>query len=272
MNQTSLRLRLFLYNFLLIMLTGTIGFMIIEDLSLTDALYFNIVTFATVGYGDIYPATQTGKVFAVLLILTGVGTFLGVIANATEMMLNRREKVVRFNKINMIVGVFFSELGTTLLTILSDSDPELDAIRKDLIINATWSNHDFSVVSNELKKYKYQIEYEKLDTGSLKKLLVDKRNFLVSLLENPILLEHETFTMVLLPIFHLTEELAVRDDLLHLPKNDKNHLRGDANRVYSLLALQWLDYMQHLKVHYPYLFSQPMRRNPFDLQAKPTIQ
>ena len=45
---------------------------------------------ATVGYGDIHPVTASGKLLAILIIITGVGTFLGVIANTTELMLNRK--------------------------------------------------------------------------------------------------------------------------------------------------------------------------------------
>ena len=71
--------------FLAVMVLGTLGFMFVEKIPLTDALYFSIVTIATVGYGDIHPATQAGKVLAIFMIVLGVGTFLGVVANATEM-------------------------------------------------------------------------------------------------------------------------------------------------------------------------------------------
>ena len=88
-----MRFKIFLIIFLSVIVSGTVGFMIIEDLSLADALYFSIVTLATVGYGDIHPVTLPGKIFAIVMIVMGVGTFLGVVANATEMMLNKREKI-----------------------------------------------------------------------------------------------------------------------------------------------------------------------------------
>jgi hypothetical protein len=43
-------------------------------------------------------------------------------------------------------------------------------------------------------------------------------------------------------------------------------------RVYGLLTAEWLDYMQHLRENYPYLFSFAMRTNPFDLSATPEIR
>jgi voltage-gated potassium channel len=46
-----------------------------ENRSFVDAFYYIIVTMATVGYGDIVPTTPAGKILAIVLIITGVGTF-----------------------------------------------------------------------------------------------------------------------------------------------------------------------------------------------------
>jgi voltage-gated potassium channel len=87
MNEVKRKLKLFLVLFLLITAFGTIGFMRLENVSFTDAFYFNIVTFSTVGYGDIHAHTPLSRMFTVLLILAGGSTFLGVIANATELVI-----------------------------------------------------------------------------------------------------------------------------------------------------------------------------------------
>jgi voltage-gated potassium channel len=50
-----------------------------------DSLWYTIVTMSTVGYGDQYPVTQTGRVFGVVIIIVGVGVFgtlTGFLANA----------------------------------------------------------------------------------------------------------------------------------------------------------------------------------------------
>src|SRR4030042_1771690 len=105
------RLKIFLLVFLVVMVLGTVGFMLIEGTSLVDAAYFVIVTMATVGYGDVHPVTNWGKIFSVGLIVMGVGTFLGVIANVTEFALAKRESQSRLEKLNMVIGVFYSEVG-----------------------------------------------------------------------------------------------------------------------------------------------------------------
>ena len=101
----------------------------------------------------------------------------------------------------------------------------------------------------------------------LNSFLTLKRNNLLRLLENPNLLEHESFSHLLRAVFHLTEELSIRVDLNKLPKSDYAHLRVDIKRVYVLLIIQWLDYMEHLHNYYPYLFSLAIRTNPFNPEA-----
>ncbi|MEA3222164.1 MAG: potassium channel family protein, partial [Thermodesulfobacteriota bacterium] len=104
MDTLRFRLRVFILLLFIIIIVGTFGFMFIESLSPADALYFSIVTITTVGYGDIHPATQAGKILAVVLIITGAGAFLGVVANATEILLSKREKKMREQKLNMVTS------------------------------------------------------------------------------------------------------------------------------------------------------------------------
>lgn len=183
-----------------------------------------------------------------------------------------REKRILLQKLNMIIGAFFSEIGTHLLTYFSDIDPRLEEIKKDLIVTSEWSNEEFERVNKRLRTYDYGITVEKVDLQNLRKSLVGKRSFLVHLLENPSLLEHESFTALIRAVLHLTEELAFREDVLGLPDKDCEHLCGDIKRVYSLLVREWLDYMRYLKDNYPYLFSLAMRTNPFDQTASPVIE
>lgn len=100
------RLQIALILFLVVTATGTFGFMALEDLSFAEALYYNIVTMSTVGYGDIHPTRQASRMLAILLIVMGGATFLGVIANTTEMLLLKREAQSRMRKVNMVLGFF----------------------------------------------------------------------------------------------------------------------------------------------------------------------
>ncbi|MEX2738814.1 MAG: hypothetical protein Q6356_007090 [Candidatus Wukongarchaeota archaeon] len=186
-------------------------------------------------------------------------------------LLEMREKKSRLEKLNMVIGAFYSEVGTNLLIYFSNFDPSIDQIKKDLIVTKEWTHEEFLDVSKKLKQYNYGVTVNKLDLERLHSFLVEKRFFLVRLLENQNLLEHETFTDLLWAVFHLTEELDARKQFKDLPDTDVDHLKVDVERVYSQLVDQWVEYMEHLKDSYPYLFSLAMRTNPFDETATPIV-
>jgi hypothetical protein len=186
-------------------------------------------------------------------------------------LLTEREKRSMLKKLNMVIGAFFSEVGTHLLKSLYDFDAHSETIHKDLIVGIKWSKKDYSRTLKHLTKYDYSVDSKRSDLDSLKSFLIEKRDFLLRLLENPNLLEHESFSELLWAVFHLTEELASRNDFKNLPETDLQHLSGDIKRAYVLLISQWLTYMQHLQEDYPYLFSLAIRTNPFDPQAHPEV-
>jgi len=195
-----------------------------------------------------------------------------------EWAINQREKRNLLQKLNMVIGSFFSEVGTDLLEGISDFDKKTGKIRQKLKITDEWTNEDFLKASEKIKSYNYDVYLGKDNPESLiylqelKSFLINKRDFMLRLLANPNLLEHDSFTDLLWAVFHLTEELENREDLTDLPKADYDHLAGDAERAYGQLVYEWLQYMEHLMNNYPYLFSLAIRTNPFDPDAKVEIQ
>ncbi|UCC59306.1 MAG: hypothetical protein JSW38_08895 [Dehalococcoidia bacterium] len=187
-------------------------------------------------------------------------------------LLNEREKRIRLEKLNMVIGTFFSSVGTRLLTYLSDADPGLDKIREHLIVSNAWSDQEFADASRSLKNYEYKIDITGVNLEELRSFLKEKQELLVRILENPTLLEHEAFTELLRAVFHLSDELELREELTQLPDSDLNHLANDIKRAYVLLVRQWVDYVKYLKSDYPYLFSLAMRMNPFDMESSPLVR
>lgn len=187
-------------------------------------------------------------------------------------MLEIRDRRKKLEKLNMVIGTFFSSMGTDLLAYLSDHDPHLDEIRSDLVISSDWSDEEFQTLETRLKTYSFSVAGTTIDLSGMKTFLAEKEDLLLRLLENPVMLEHESFTELLRAIFHLTEELTKRTDFTLLPPSDTEHLLGDIRRVYSLLVDAWLDYMNYLKNNYPYLFSLAMRTNPFDEEASVIVR
>lgn len=271
----SYRMQIYLSIFLVVFVIGITGLILLEGFSPLDSVYFIIVTIATVGYGDIHPVTPLGKILVMGIIIAGVGCFVGIAANSIESIIEEQDRKARIRKLNMTVGVFFSETGTEMLRVFSKNDKSLSEYHKDLIPTTYWSDADFTRASKEMTGYNYELDSRNLDLPELYKFLSERKTLLLALLQNPLLIEHETFSSLLQALFHLLEELDHRvkcGGFSALPDSDLNHLSGDVNRVYRLLVLEWLLYMHHLKRMYPYLYSLSVRTNPFDEKAEIVVR
>jgi len=176
---------------------------------------------------------------------------------------NDRNKRVRLNKINMVIDAFFSEAGTAVLIELAGFADNIEKIKPTLAISQNWSDSDFSKTANYLKTVELHMQCSLEKLVSLKTLLMDRRDFFLRMLENPNLLEHDSFTDMLFAVFHITEELLARDDFSSSSKADIKHLEIDAERALRALIVQWIYHIRYLNLNYPYLYSLEVRRNPF---------
>lgn len=186
--------------------------------------------------------------------------------------LDNREKKERMEKLNMVIGTFYSEMGSELLNVIAKMDEEIIRSQSKFSVVDHSSKEEFHDMCTVLKGHKSQFNFERIQWEKLKSLLENKKDFLLRLLENPNLLEHESFTDLLWAVFHFAEELRYRGSFHELPEEDYQHLTGDMNRVYGELKDQWISYMDHLRKDYPYLFSLAYRTNPFDMNSSVIIK
>ncbi len=187
-------------------------------------------------------------------------------------LLERHEKHARLRKMHMAIGTFFSEIGNPLLRRLSDMHPETDGLEEALRISSDWGPADFRNAARRLRGYRPEMDVSGEALAGLCQFLHARRDFLLNLLANPNLLEHEAFTDLLWAIFHLNDELEHRDDVARLPESDLTHLKGDIRRVYGRLLAAWVQHMRHLQQAYPYLYSLAVRANPFAPQAEAVVR
>lgn len=186
-------------------------------------------------------------------------------------MLRRHERNVLAEKLNMVVGAFFTDVGTEVLQRLGAFDACRRSPSDILIPNTNWKPSDFAKAHKAAGKIGDSVDARAGDLPGLYAYLHDQRDFLLRLLENPNLLEHDGFTDALWAVTHVLEELSHRADLTHLAEPDLDHLSGDLARAYRALAGEWVTYMMHLQKQYPYLFSLAVRTNPFDATARAEV-
>jgi len=89
MKMTRVR-RQFIFSLVLIVVvifSGTTGYVFLEKWTVFDALYMTITTITTVGYREVHDLSDTGRVFTLVLIVFGVGTILYTLNNAARIVI-----------------------------------------------------------------------------------------------------------------------------------------------------------------------------------------
>ena len=239
------------------------GLIIIASLLVLISLVLYIALFLIFNDAkDIFFYTLLDLAFLPLQVL-----IVGIII---ERIMVKREIDEKISKLNMVVGTFFSEVGHPLSAMFLNSTQDRERIIANLDITPAWKTQEY-VRARKYAEKDTNVDFTNIDLDALKSFLTGKRQFLLTLIENPNLLEHDEFTDLLWAVFHLIEELEARSSFAGLSAADLDHLSGDINRVYSLLLREWLTYIRHLKQDYPYLFSLAVRTNPLNPEARAEI-
>ena len=195
-----------------------------------------------------------------------------IVAFVLDEIISKKEKEAMMEKLDMIMSTFFSEIGNDLIGQLSSVNAhKADTNYLESIKN--WDDNDYKNKLKEIKNqnipFKAEVAAEDREEylTNIRDLLINKREFIINLLNNPNLLEKEEFSGLLTAILHLDEELEHRPDLSKVSDIDFNHLNGDMERIYNKLIHEWIYYLRYLNKHYPYMIALIIRTNPFDETA-----
>lgn len=142
-NSPLTRLKLSLALFFLLINTGILGFMLLEQVSFFDALYWAVLTIATVGYGDVVPQTFGGKLFAVFFVITGVGTAYYTFSLLVSMTIEGQMKDIlgrrgMHRKIaslkNHIIVCGAGKVGSNIIRRLQKENEDFVVVEKDQVL------------------------------------------------------------------------------------------------------------------------------------------
>jgi len=195
-----------------------------------------------------------------------------IVVLVIERIIDQSERKAKLQKLNMVLGAFFNDVGNQLLRGLLDNFNNKAEISKHLNLATSWGNKEFREAAEYANKLKIEIEYRNMNLAELKVFFARKREFLMTLLGNPSLLEHDHFTDLLWAVTHLDKELESRSSVENLPEPDLKHLAGYIERLYGSLVTEWLDYIEHLHANYPFLYSLVLRTHPFQEHPSAVIK
>ena len=183
-----------------------------------------------------------------------------------ERIIEKRDERQITKKLNMLIGLFYQEVGNYVLTHFVNADEHLTSEEIDAAIDFKWDATKYEQLTHCILAHKYHVSMSLIDLKELDQKLTTYKALIVNLITNPTIHEHGPFSEVLMSLFHLADELKTRP-LDALSKEDMDHLKVDIDRVYRCLAEEWVSYMSHLQVDYPYLFLTAVKYNPFDKRA-----
>jgi voltage-gated potassium channel len=117
-----------------------LGYWLIEDWSISEALFMTVITVTTIGYGEVRPLSPEGRLFTIALILIGVATFTYTLSQTAELFLaedvlirirdrRRRNVLKKLNNHTIICG--FGRLGSSLTKELQTRNSALVVIDSD---------------------------------------------------------------------------------------------------------------------------------------------
>lgn len=179
--------------------------------------------------------------------------------------LNKREKAKIEKEINMLIGIFFNEVGTEVLRMFVNADDCIDDIRDKCIIKRDFDKKDYENLMEIFLNNNFCARIDGIDLFNLKMILNEKSNIIIDLISNTILKEKEGFTDAVISVLHLRDELNTRFYLNKIEyEYEKKHLEEDINISYRLIAVRWVNYIEHLGAYYPQLFTKALISSPFD--------
>ncbi|MBW1677304.1 MAG: potassium channel protein, partial [Deltaproteobacteria bacterium] len=119
---------------------GTIGYMVIEGWSFTDAVYMTIITLSTVGYGEVQRLSPTGRIFTIVVIILGVGFVFYLAGSIIQFMVEGRireilgrrklEKKIRGQKGHYII-CGYGRVGSSIYEALGSKPIGIVVIERD---------------------------------------------------------------------------------------------------------------------------------------------
>jgi len=142
-----------------LLLIGISGFMILEGYSVIDAAYMTVITISTVGYREVKPLSDPGKIFTILLIISSFGIFVFALSNLTRYLLDGifrnaflvrkiKRKIEKLDKHVILCG--YGRNGRQAARELRDHDMAFVIIESDpLKLEAVEDEGDYLVIEGD---------------------------------------------------------------------------------------------------------------------------
>ena len=185
-----------------------------------------------------------------------------------ERALEKREKKKKMEKVNLLIEVFFEEVGNELLTSIASRDKRTDKISRLLPKGNEKISDRYKEIKEAIENYNCSLKLNEDDIDEIYKILCDNKGSVVRFIENPYLVEHDIFTDLLQSAIHVYSEIKARKKNGKLSDADISHLNVDILRMYKYLSKEWLVYIKYIEKEYPFLYTFALDHAPFSREEE----
>lgn len=125
----------------IVVVGGTVGYMLIEGVSAEDAFYMTVITVTTIGFREVFQLSHLGRIFTIMLALAGIGVILliaselahAVVETDVRRLIGQRRETGMIRKMsNHIVVCGFGRMGRAVVETLSDRKVQFVVVESDL--------------------------------------------------------------------------------------------------------------------------------------------
>lgn len=173
--------------------------------------------------------------------------FIFVYIVLNNVLKGRGESIAK-ERMNSMMGIFFSELGKELLFYFNEADTNKGRTNEFLLIDSNTSQRTFKKRIKELRSYEISIDVEALDLHRLHKILKEEKDHLLNILGNSGTMESNSTTYIFHSLFNLMNTL---DDQETSGQYSLSTVHVSMGKLYKMLIYRWLHYMKHLHTYYP---------------------
>jgi voltage-gated potassium channel len=134
---------------------GTIGYMLLEQWSLPDAIYMTVISITTTGFKEVQPLSDAGRVFTLFLIVMGVGSIAYTGGRAVQFLLENQlvrrrsmdRKISELRNHSIVCG--YGKMGRYVCDVLRERQVPFVVIESDQTKSEEMVEHGYLCVTGD---------------------------------------------------------------------------------------------------------------------------
>ncbi len=165
-------------------------------------------------------------------------------------LLGSKEKKERLEKTKMLTSSFFTQLGVYLIRAIADV-AEMSPEIQEIVDFGGPEEKSEAELQKVISDAKIKVHLDDKSYETVRKLLGEQQQTMLTLATSSMIHEHENFTEMLWGLFHVQDEFRLRGAYSDLSEQDISHMNTDFEEIFKLMLMNWIGNVRYLRKTYP---------------------